>query len=291
MHYRICNKYSVTEADPKEFATYYVIYGHANKNVWFPTTMNNSIELFSKIEKPYFISYDGTRIGGFIMEDNWFGFVFLIPPFNKEFNIIKGIVQLIKEAKKSKSISVSGVYPHSYQNFQRLGFQITETERIMIRPTSQFYIKWSNDLCLETANESNTEELTKLYYNVYKNSPIKCIADQDFDFYSDLLKRHIPIVEEKYSTMLRKKSNNELIASCLVFIWQELPYIADLVVSEKYQDKGLGSMLIKKALNNAYGKYPAIRLAVKVGNRAEGLYHKLGFVTGVESSDLILQLN
>ncbi|QOR35949.1 GNAT family N-acetyltransferase [Clostridium sp. 'deep sea'] len=290
MHYRICNKYTVTEADPQEFATYYVIYGHGNKNIWFPTKVENAIEVFSKIKKHYFISYDGTRVGGFIKKKNWFGFVFLIPPFNKEISVVKGIVELIKETAKSSTITVSGIYPASYHNYQRLGFQRTETERIMIKPTSQYYIKWSNDLIIEAPNESNRDQLTKLYYEVYKNSPVKCIADQQLNFYDDLLKEHVKIVEPKYSTVLRDKNTNDIIACCLVFIWQNLPYIADLVVKEDYQQKGLGSMMIKKALNNAYGKYLAIRLAVKAGNRAEGLYYKLGFTSGIESSEFVLNI-
>ena len=46
--------------------------------------------------------------------------------------------------------------------------------------------------------------------------------------------------------------------------------------------------MIKKVLNNAYKDYPAIRLAVRPGNEAETLYTRLGFIQGIESSDMEL---
>lgn len=74
-----------------------------------------------------------------------------------------------------------------------------------------------------------------------------------------------------------------------VTMWEEFPYVADIVVKNSHKGRGLGTMMLKKALNNSFGKYFALRLAVKPGNRAEGLYHQLGFISGIESSSMILK--
>lgn len=49
--------------------------------------------------------------------------------------------------------------------------------------------------------------------------------------------------------------------------------------------------MIKRVLDVAYQhKYPAVCLSVVVGNSAENLYHKLGFMGAVPSSELKLEL-
>lgn len=54
-----------------------------------------------------------------------------------------------------------------------------------------------------------------------------------------------------------------------------------------YRSRSKGAFY--KLYNICSGKYFALRLAVKPGNRAEGLYHQLGFISGIESSSMILK--
>ena len=280
-----CNSLVIAEADPAEFSVYYVIYGHRHKNVWFPTKMENVFALMANVKAHYWGMCQGKKVAGFIRDKNWFGFVFTIPPYDDQMTVIQLIVSLISESNEKK-ITVSGVYPDSYHNYQRLGFQIYETERIMIRPTEQFFLIWHDDFEHDIPKQENLNTLVDLYYRVYRNSPLLCMSDKKRKFYEDLLNKQLPMVEKEYSTVLYHTHSREIIASCLVIMWQELPYIADIVVAESFRGQGLGTMMIKKVLNNAYGKYPAVRLATRAGNRAEGLYYRLGFAGGVESSTL-----
>ncbi len=159
----------------------------------------------------------------------------------------------------------------------------------MIRPTEIFEISWSKDIILDYPKEEYVHKLIELYYEVYSESTVACISNKNIEFYKSLLEEHIPISKPEYSTVIFDKYTNQLIASCLVVMWEELPYIADIVVNNSYKNKGLGTMMLKKVLNNSYKEYPAVRLAIRPGNRAEGLYHRLGFVGGIESSDMELK--
>lgn len=292
-HYQLGEGFEIVQAQAREFSIYFVLYGHRDMNIWFPTKMERVFNVFEKISNEhYWITYKGKRVGGFIMEldCNWFAFLFLIPPFNDEYTILNKIVPfVISHSVENNHIKVSGIYPKSYQNYYRLGFQITETEKIMIRPTNLFEIIWVEDVTLDYPKEEHVHKLIELYYEVYSESPVPCISNKSIDFYGNLLKEHIPISKPEYSTIIFDKHTNQLIASCLVIIWDELPYIADIIVKNSHKNKGLGTMMLKKVLNNAYKEYPAVRLAVRSGNRAEGLYHRLGFVGGIESSDMELK--
>lgn len=291
--FQLSDGFEIVEADPRQFSIHYILYGHRNMNIWFPTEMERAFNIFEKISKEhYWINYKGKRIGGFIMEldYNWFGFMFLIPPFSDEYTLLNKILPFVTfNSDENKPIKVSGVYPKSYESYYRLGFQITETEKMMIRPTETFEINWSEDVYLDYPKEEHEQKMVDLYHEVYSESPVPCISNKDIDFYKKLLKGHIPISKSEYSTLVFDKNTNQLIASCLVMIWEELPYVADIIVKNSHKNKGRGSMMLKKVLNNSHNEYAAVRLAVRPGNRAEGLYHRFGFVEGVESSDMELK--
>ncbi len=277
------------KADSKEFGIYYLLYGHGNKNVWFPTSQERAYKLFEGIKPQYWVEKDDQRVAGFVTEGNFFGFIFLIPPFNDEETLVKDLLNYVKiKADIQKPIKAGGIYPDSYLTFQRLGFQFYETERVMIRPTAIYEVDFGYEFNIDVPKEENREALIQQYYTVYSKSSVACIADKEKGFYESILKEHIPISLPELSTVIYDKKTNGLVASCVVFLWEELPYIADIVVNQSYEGKGLATKMIKKVLNNAHGKYPAVRLTVRAGNSAEGLYHKLGFISGIESSTLLL---
>lgn len=290
--YQLDSGFTVTKANSEEFGIYYLLYGHGSKNIWFPTSQGRAYKLLAGLTPQYWIEKDCVRVGGFVMGGNFLGFLFLIPPFDDEATLLKDLIKLVKsEGDSQKPIKVGGIYPNSYLNFQRLGFQTYETERIMIRPTAPYEISWGEQFILDVPKDQNKDELVNQYYTIYSKSSVPCISDKNKAFYESILKEHIPIAHADLSTLIYDKNTGELVASCLVFIWEELPYIADIVVNKSYEGQGLATKMVKKVLNNAYGKYPAVRLTVRAGNSAEGLYHGLGFISGVESSTMIFKVS
>ena len=285
------NDFRLIEADPKKFGIHIPIYNHRATNVWFPTKMERVYNMFANIKPQYWILKDGQRIGGVVLSANWFGFLFVIPPFNDKDILLRSVLDhVISISDDAKPIYVSGVYPNDYERYQRLGFQIKSTEKIMIRPTGSFELDWpEDDITMEAPDSSHKEELIDIYYHVYSQSPVSSVAEKGRDYYKAVLENdHLPALKPEYSTLIYDESG-QLSAACIVTIWEELPYIADLMVKDSLKGKGLGRMMVKKAINNAHQDYPAIRLAVAPGNRAENLYHQLGFVGGIPSSTMYLE--
>lgn len=61
-------------------------------------------------------------------------------------------------------------------------------------------------------------------------------------------------------------------------------YQLNFVVHPEYQRRGLATKMMKRTLNLFKNDYPAIRLNITVGNDAEILYNKLGFISLAETA-------
>jgi len=81
-----------------------------------------------------------------------------------------------------------------------------------------------------------------------------------------------------------------LIGACLVSLWEGWPNVFDIAVKPSYQNKGLGTMMLKRALSELKGSYPVLRLFVTIGNDAEMVYHKMGFLSGTETTKMVLKV-
>lgn len=287
-------KYELVKAEHKEFSRYYTIYQLGKYNVWFPSTIQNSIELYYKYFKQdaFWVYFNGKRVGGVLLEPNWFGLVFYIPPFHDEYSFMNGIVEhVIKISDPKKPIFAFGVVPNSVKWLQLFGFQIVETEKDMICATKPNKISFPDDVYVDVPKEEDLKEMIDLYYNVFSKSKLQSLATKPHEFYEDLLNGQKEDLHPEYSTILRDTKTDEIVGSCTVQIWYGLPHILDILVKPSHQRRGLAEMMIKKVLDVAYHHhYPAICLSVVSGNSVEYLYHKLGFLSGVPSSQLKLEL-
>ncbi|WP_081496354.1 GNAT family N-acetyltransferase [Clostridium senegalense] len=67
--------------------------------------------------------------------------------------------------------------------------------------------------------------------------------------------------------------------------------MCQIAVKPGYSGRGIGTNMIKKALTMLNEEYLAIRLYVDIGNKAEDLYYKLGFLKGSELINMKLVEN
>lgn len=278
-------------ASQEEFGRYHTIYKLGPSNVWFPVSMQSCMNLYAGFENPYWIYLNGMRIGGALIEPNWFGLYFIISPFEDEFKLLKRLLKLVRKiSDPNKPIIAYGIHHQSIPYLQKLGFQIEEMEKLMICATEPYEIIWNEKIYCDTVKENELEEMVDLYYSVYRKSHVESVARKKYEFYDELLKNQIKEVNLDYSSIIHDSKTHEIVAACLVQEWEELPFILDIVVNPIYQNQGIGEMMIKKVLHLAKEQYPAVRLSVNPGNPAEYLYHKLGFIGGTITYQLKLNV-
>lgn len=77
-----------------------------------------------------------------------------------------------------------------------------------------------------------------------------------------------------------------MVGACLISIWEQWPNVYDIVVNPAYQGQRLATQMLKKSLSVLKSEFPVFRLFVTLVNEAEKGYHKLGFLTGLETIEM-----
>lgn len=297
-YYELSDKYSIVKASPEEFAIYESVYGDKIYNRFavkhwdlrLAVSLDNP---FAKEESFYWIKDGKLRIGGVLIEPNVIARLFIIPPFENLFEIVKLLKKLlIKWSDSSKNIYAYQISPEQSHYFEMVGFWPDKNRQWMMRPTEVFDFVWDKTVIVKTPRQNNSEEIAKLFYESF-NGGIDCqyIAKQNgqefmYEDYLDEVNEYFNDCTEdillEASTLIYDKAEKKLIGACLVSFIEEWPLIHTIGVNPSYRGKQLSTTMLKKALTVLKDKYPILRLFVTVGNVAESVYYELGFISGVE---------
>ncbi|MFZ5353946.1 MAG: GNAT family N-acetyltransferase [Bacillota bacterium] len=286
--YQLSDGISLIKADNRKYAKYYAIYDRSN--ISFRTGYEQSISVIDEGDSCFWINKGNKLIGGVMLEQNYMEDMFLIPPFNDAFSVIKAISDaFIQWADKSKEISVFIKKNEYLELYQRIGFRITDSGRWMIRPTEKFDVHWDKAYNIRRPSESDITALGRLFYDAFHSFPGKSFSLEERTGFVKYYFEHNSDKEIllNASSVVCDSSTNELIGVCLISEWNAWPLVFDIAVHEKHQNKGLASNMLKHSLSVLEDKYPAIRLYVEAGNSAEMLYYNLGFLVGPRVTNLI----
>ena len=162
----------------------------------------------------------------------------------------------------------------------------------MIRPTEEFETIWSDEYKIVPVTEESRNEISKLFVEAFGTEVEN--QDENFEGQDKSIQYYFDNNPEntlvnKASTLIYEKKTNELIGACLISIWEEWPNVYEIAVKPSFQNKGLAKNMLKRALTILKEQYPVLRLFVILGNDAEMIYHKMGFLAGVETTEMILQ--
>lgn len=294
--YELQEGFSIEKSPWEEFSPWWTVYVIFDNNMWFRQSYEMGLKVLENADNCYWVKKDGKRIGGVLMEPNYINCLFLVPPFSdygKVLMMLKNL--LVSWSDRTKDIIAGGAMLGEMKFYQRLGFRAGVTRRCMIRPTEAFDISWHDDYIIAEPSIEDGMEIAKLFKAAFHGGPgyqgtldvegHKKDGDIYFKYYGDnqLLKRA--------SSLVYEKNTKELIGVCLVSLWEKWPLIYDVAVHPSHQSKGLASNMIKKAMGVLKDEYPVLKLFVTLGNDAELVYHKLGFLPGDEFTEMIIPAN
>lgn len=287
--YELGKGFSLEVAEKDEFSKVYAVY--CSEDIGFKNNFEQKMAVVSDDDSCFWIKKDEKIIGGTFLEPNFIEGVFLIPPFDDVYTVLKVIKKiLVHWSDKNKDINANVVIPSQVEIYEKLGFRISETGRWMISSTREFEVKWEDKFQVVLPNKEHTEELGKLFYEAFKTSPGQKFSLKERTEFVEYYFEHNSHIEilNKASSVVFNKETNELIAVCLISEWNEWPLIYDIAVRSDYRGMGIASKLIKKSLTVLKDKYPAIRLYVDGGNDAERIYYDNGFLPGIKVTNLII---
>lgn len=105
--------------------------------------------------------------------------------------------------------------------------------------------------------------------------------------YESLMRPYVELTHSWDNTLFKKHFNSEKIAilqvnnqdlgALKVEYLDECIYLADLIIASDFQNKGIGSSILKSLIIEAKQKSLPVRLKVLKGNPARNLYERHGF--------------
>lgn len=288
-HYAIDDCFSLEKADNEEFSRYYAIY--LDMDIGFKSSFEQKRSVVSEDDNCYWVTKNHMRIAGTFLEPNYIGGLFLIPPYQDMYKVLKVLKKvLLAWSDKCKEIKASVVGPKEVDLYQRLGFRAGDMGRWMIKPTCSYDMDWDQQYEVSTPAVGDIDKLGELFFEAFKQNVGRTkyslqertsFVKYYFDHYNS---EHLI----QASTTLYDKETNELVGACLVSEYRGWPLIYDIAVKEPFRGQGLSTRMLKKAINECSVKYPAIRLYVQCGNDAEAVYHNLGFMAGIKLTELYI---
>ena len=89
---------------------------------------------------------------------------------------------------------------------------------------------------------------------------------------------------------MKEKAAGQIVGACIAGINPKMvnrfSFIDDLFILPDFRRKGLAEAMLRHTISAAHKDTPAIKLHVLIGNPAESLYRKLGFVPGPSFTDM-----
>ncbi|MGH4124130.1 MAG: GNAT family N-acetyltransferase [Clostridium sp.] len=292
--YNLGEEFALERVEYTEFSKYHSVYhGLQKANGWFKKSFDMMRSVVCKDDDYFWIIKDCVKVGGIFIQPNHIGELFVIPPYSDEYKLLKKVKEiLVYWSDRNKNIEVSVVELSQIDIYEKIGFIKGESGRWMIRPTEEFKVTWERDFNIVIPKEENKLEMAELIFQAFQNDVglnSTYSVEERVSWIEDYFKDNSQIeVLNKASTLIYNKKTKELVGVCLISLWQEWPLVWEIAVNPSYAGKGLGTKMLKKALSVLQEEYPVLRLYVTVGNKAENVYHNLGFLKGLELVDMKL---
>lgn len=290
--YQLSEEFALIKADKDEWGVYCSVYYNSDYNGFFKEDVYD----FNLKRDAFWIYKGEQRIGGVVIAPNVLYFLFFIPPFHEEFQVVTLLKKaLLTWSDPSSPIIVYEILQDQVDFFARAGFWPDEYRcKWMQRPTELHTINWDESLIAiepqlapeigDTKKLVNSQDIEHFYYECSKGS-IDAIRrkQESTDSYKDMIGSYAYQTNEQTlaaSTLVYDRQSNQLIGACLVSWEGSFPAIYDIVVHHEYRGRGIATNMLKKALTTLKPHFPILRLYVMQGNSAESVYYNLGFNPG-----------
>ena len=159
-------------------------------------------------------------------------------------------------------------------------------------------MKYYEDFYADHKNENNDkQEIIQVIYEAhsagfnftglesdkYEKNEIQDAINRRYDLFTQTNTLHI-------STLAKHNESNEIAGVCIAGIYPDSPNkfsVAHQVsVRPQFRRRGIAEAMMLNSIDKASSVSPVITLGVTVGNPAELLYNKIGFLGGPKSSEL-----
>ncbi|MDD5900853.1 MAG: GNAT family N-acetyltransferase [Lachnospiraceae bacterium] len=277
--------FSLVQADKDLFAIYQTMYSKADIEMWYD--WNRQLDDTKWTDQCFFVMLDGKKVGGVIITDHAISYPFLISPFCERVKFWSFILNHYQRD------NIKGVLAEDVRTLLMFDYKIETVNQVMCRPTDVLKFDLpDNFICRSFDMNIESDEIGNVIINGYKGS----ICDEingaaTLKSAIDDVKNVLSIYSHKnFSQIIAEKATNKIVAVCLAGIGENYTHnyveIADICVLPEFRGIGLARYLIGRVITDSYGISPFVKLFLYVGNNAEYLYHKMGFISGPQFTNM-----
>lgn len=233
----------------------------------------------------FWILREERPVGGAVLLPNNIGDLFLIPPYDDDFALMQAILPLLVHwSDDRKPIRAQGIADRHLPTFRRFGFRLEESRHWMIRPAAQLTTRWDPRFELRPLKPDDGPAIASLLESSFAGG-IGHYGSRDRQAHLASVLRFFEDYQAdsvcgQASVAIMDEESDSLVAVCMVNEHKDLPAIQFIAVAPDYRMHGLASNLLRRAITMLEPAYEWVKLVVTVGNPAEAIYHKMGFVAG-----------
>ncbi|MBD3921986.1 GNAT family N-acetyltransferase [Paenibacillus sp. PR3] len=273
--------YQIEQAERDLFAVYQVLYANADIEMWYDWKARLEDTKFT--DQCYWVVRDGVRIGGAIIMNDTVIYPFLIAPFADRTIFWKTLFSCCKTI-----IHIRGVLSQDVEILQSFAYRLDVTRQVMCCPTDPDIVAaLPEGYSLHVLDQSvDRTALARAIREGY-------VGGTDYEIYGtpteEEVKKDVERLLQIYapnnlSLYLWNDQDQRIAGLCIAGISAAIPLrfaeIGEICVLPSYRNRRLGEYMLNWIRAKAHPYAPVVKLCVTVGNSAEGLYRKAGFIPG-----------
>ncbi len=287
------DNYTILQTDYERFVIYHAVYSSSNQFLQYD--WNERLSSLDTSHACHFIYENEIVVGGFTIVNDKVSNPFRIAHFIDLADYWTIIVEYARQVCNKDRLQFNEI-PESDVSIlvEHFFAKIDITQRRMIRPTDQ--IKYNLDDCFmfELLDKSDVPEIVETVFQAHSSGYTSTFRKPDKkEIEKAILMRIEAFIQTKslnMSVLVKSKCSSEIVGVCIAGIYPDSPNdfstIHQVSVRSQYRRRGIAEAMILKSIEIAYEVSPVITLGVMVGNPAEKLYKKLGFIAGPSYSNL-----
>ncbi len=287
---------SFKRAEVEEYAKYYAVY--AESNIFCSFDWMESLRP-TVGTSGYFVFEGAALIGGFTWDGRVLSYPFIAAPFVDKSLFWRYVLGYIAQCCSENRIGLTFMCEGDELILTReWNAKVLFSERRMLRPTSKTSPSFSGGFYFAAPVESDKREIVQTVYEAHSAGYTSTVREPNKNDISDAIERRFALFSQTdtlhIGTLVRQCEGNAIAGVCIAGIYPDSPNnfstIHQVSVRPDFRRRGLAQAMMLHSIGKASSISPVITLGVMVGNPAESLYRKLGFVAGPKYSELYVAL-
>lgn len=278
--------YRLERAETSLFAVYQAIYSEADVEMWYDWKMRVNDTMWA--EDCFFLTRDGQKLAGAIAKDGKFLYPFLVAPFCDRTLFLRLLHRalLADLPPENHTITAIDVSDPDVEVLLTMGYRRTsKSRRVMVRPTDVFSVTPPPGFAFVDVDAGRVEEITTMLNQAfYGGVHAEAYGPLTAEDVSGSIEGASATSTLDLSSLVYETQSGTLVGACLAGINPNavngFAFVSDMGVLPTFQNRGLGALMLCRALTNAHKRSQVLKLVVTSGNPAESLYRRLGFLPG-----------